>query len=233
MEKAMTTDIFIRTYYKDIPWLEYCIKSIKKFVSGYRQIVIVIPEGQKNSLDAISGCRIETCPVYSNDYIGQQLTKMKAITYTDADKIMFADSDLIWQEAFDVNQYMYYGKPVVLKESFENFKEKYPDVYQRKVWLSKYLGYEVKYEYMRRHPFLFERKLLTVTNILADRGLPEDVSGMSEFNIMGSLADTLFHDNYFFLDTEKGAFPKVKVKQYWSWGGLTPEIVNEIEKVLS
>ena len=34
-------DIFIKTYHKDFIWLEYCIKSIKKFCKGFRDVVIV------------------------------------------------------------------------------------------------------------------------------------------------------------------------------------------------
>jgi hypothetical protein len=40
----MQTDIFIRTYGKDLEWLKYCLRSVAKYCSGFRQIVIVIPK---------------------------------------------------------------------------------------------------------------------------------------------------------------------------------------------
>ena len=38
----MSIDIFIRTYPKDFFILNYCLKSIRKFVSGHRNIIINI-----------------------------------------------------------------------------------------------------------------------------------------------------------------------------------------------
>lgn len=37
--------IFIKTYPGDFVWLEFCIKSIQKFITGYRKIIIVTDSG--------------------------------------------------------------------------------------------------------------------------------------------------------------------------------------------
>ena len=39
------TDIFIKTYPGDFIWLKYCIRSIEKFVTGFRNIIIVTDSG--------------------------------------------------------------------------------------------------------------------------------------------------------------------------------------------
>ena len=89
----MNVDIFIRTYEKDLEWLKYALKSIHLHVTGYRNIVITIPNAS-----LLSGCSVEKViqvKDLKDGYLGQQLTKMTANLYTDADAIVFWDSDVI------------------------------------------------------------------------------------------------------------------------------------------
>ena len=37
----MIVDIYIVTYHSDFVWLEYCIKSVRKYASGFRDVVVV------------------------------------------------------------------------------------------------------------------------------------------------------------------------------------------------
>ena len=46
------TDIFIKTYPGDFIWLEYCIRSIEKFVTGFRDIVIITDSGTELKIDS-------------------------------------------------------------------------------------------------------------------------------------------------------------------------------------
>src|SRR5688572_1619186 len=109
----MTTDIFIRTYHKDLPWLEYCLRSIHKFVTGYRQIIICIPENQASLLNRfnLTQERVITCPIYRDDYIGQQVSKLLSFRETDADFVLFIDCDVFYPRPVNVNEYFREGKP--------------------------------------------------------------------------------------------------------------------------
>jgi hypothetical protein len=94
-------DIFIRTYFRDFGWLNLSLLSILKFVEGYRRIVIVMPG---SSFERLRGNEIPTsaraivlrCQEYEDDYIGQQISKLNADSFTDAPLIAHVDSDCIF-----------------------------------------------------------------------------------------------------------------------------------------
>jgi len=100
---APCVDIFIRSYFRDFRWLTLSLRSIAKFVEGYRQIVIVMPGSSFERLrgDEIPpsiGATVFPCPEFDDDYLGQQVSKLNADRYTDADLIAHIDSDCIFQQ---------------------------------------------------------------------------------------------------------------------------------------
>jgi Family of unknown function (DUF6492) len=238
----MTTDVFIRTYQKDFNWLKYCLNSINKFGQGFRRVIICVPENQVH--DIVDGgkdrdytqelliyrttyIKIVTCPVYENDYIGQQISKAQAWLYSDADYILFIDSDCIFTEPFSPVDFIIEGKPVIIKEIYENMKED-TNAYSRKEKMEKWFDkYSIPYEYMRRHPFVYHRN--TLINFCASYMDKKKEPMFSEFNQLGYYADANEHGEYCFLEVGKDKLPLPKVKQFWSYGGITPEIKKELE----
>lgn len=55
----------------------------------------------------------------------------------------------------------------------------------------------------------------------------------SEFNAIGAIAERDMADDYAIIDTEAIDMPPNKVYQGWSWGGLTPEVREIINKALA
>src|ERR1700741_2957188 len=94
----MKVDIYIRTYKNDLGWLQYCLRSIHKYVTGYRKIIVCIPENQVSLLNDFNLQNVITCPIYKNDYIGQQVSKLLSYKETDADYILFVDSDVCFSK---------------------------------------------------------------------------------------------------------------------------------------
>ena len=233
----MKVDIFIRTYDKDLVWLKYCLKSIKKYMGGYNQIIVVIPNYQLYMIKHLQdeGVKVMTCPAYSNDYIGQQITKLKAYTYSKADMILYMDSDCIFIKETIPEDFMRNCKPILIKENYERLKGN-KDAYARKGDVEKIVGFPVEFEYMRRHPLMYWRKDIELGDLFRkfnlDREGRQDVKGlenMSEFNILGAMVEEKARDRYCFVEVGKDDIPEARVKQYWSWGGLTDDIKKEIE----
>ena len=235
----MVTDIFIRTYEKDLGWLRYCLKSIHKYVTGYRQIVICIPEPQKRLLDSwnLTAEKVVTCPVYKEDYLGQQVSKLQAYKYTDAEAIVFVDSDCCFKSPVDLSVELFEGElPIVYKTVYEHVG----DAICWKEITEKTVGANLEYEYMRRLPFVFLSKTLKSAslyiNILHDCNISDYVMRQpgrhfSEFNYLGAYAELNEKENYRFKDTEKEGYGNDYLKQNWSWGSITPEIKAELEAV--
>jgi len=236
----MTTDIFIRTYQGDLEWLKYALKSIAKYVTGYRNIIIIIPENQFYLLKDfnLTKEKIFSCPVYKNDYLGQQATKANAYQYSDADFILFWDSDCIATEPFDVNEMFQGGRPIILKTKYSSMTG---DVLHWQRLTQKATGQKPVHEYMRRFPLIYRRETLQSLQqfILKLHGLSleeyiirQPNREFSEFNVFGFFAELFEENNYVFLDTETINLPKSKLRQYRSWDGITQQTKNEIESIL-
>lgn len=233
----MTTDIFIRTYEKDLGWLRYCLRSIAKYVTGYRQIIICIPDPQRKLLDPwnLTAEKIVTSPVYKEDYLGQQISKMEAYKHTDADAIVFVDSDCCFNKPVDFSVELFEGeRPIIYKTLYERVG----DAICWKEITEKTLGISLEYEYMRRLPFIFLSQTLKSASLyiklkhnleVSEYILKQPGRHFSEFNYLGAYADANENELYRFKDTEKEGYGDDYLKQNWSWGGITPEIKAELE----
>lgn len=244
---VMKHDLFIRTYSKDLPWLAYCLRSIEKFAKGFNDIVITIPQEQRNLLDKFNLTKehISIVPNYKNDYLGQQVSKMNAFKYSSADTVTFMDSDCIFTREIRPEYLFQDGKPIVLKTHYS----KVGDAICWKEPTERALGAEVEYEYMRRHPMTFYTKDIEAANkhiektkqVTADQYILSQKT-FSEFNYLGAYINKYKSDKYVFVDTniptvdtsagQVNSFHQEFVKQYWSWGGLTEEIKKDLEDKL-
>jgi FkbM family methyltransferase len=220
-------DIFIRTCKKDFILLKYSLKSIIQNVIGYNKIIICVKENDYNLLCLFlrNNNFNDTClkivtdinydilfqdKGYSMpDYCGQQISKMKADLWSDADFIMYVDSDIIFFNTTNVNDFF-----------DENKKLKYPirlwenasiAIIWKKCLL--YLDISDNYEFMCSLPLIFP-----VNIIKKSRELIENKSnlsfvdecfyiyknfGLSEFNIMGSILYKNNDGNTSFIDSSE------------------------------
>lgn len=229
-------DIFIRTYHKDLPWLVYCLSSIHKYCIGFRDIIIVIPESQKKALDGMNLTQEKTfvCPDYKDDYLGQQITKLYADDYSDADFICYGDSDTLFTRPITPEIITANGKPLILKTDYS----KVGDAIMWKDVTEKALGFNIEFEFMRRHPFCYHGSTLKALRIhikqLHGKELKEYVKEQprfSEFNAIGAFADKFEQDKYKFQNTDDG-LPPLYTRQFRSWDGITDDTMKEIIEIL-
>lgn len=229
----MNVDIFIRTYEKDLEWLKYALKSIHLHVTGYRNIVITIPNAS-----LLSWCSVEKViqvKDLKDGYLGQQLTKMTANLYTDADAIVFWDSDVIACEPVDVSEWFFNGRPIVYKTSYNSIETPWKPITEKAV------GFSVEWEYMRRMPLIYFTDTIAASSkwiedkhgITLKRYLnSQPYRSFSEFNAMGAYAEKFECDRYKFIDTDTVELPKNKVHQFWSWSGLDSKDLEQIKQYI-
>lgn len=237
--KEPIVDIFIRTYSGDLKWLAHSLKSIHRFCKGFRDIIIVIPEGQRHLLDGFNLTmeKIFTCDIYKDDYLGQQITKVCADYYSDAEYIMFGDSDTLITRELRPEYLFKGGKPIILKTSYEKLGDAVP----WKPITERAVGFNVEFEFMRRHPFLYNASTLKLLRShikkvhgkeIVDYVIEQPNRGFSEFNAIGAIANKLQPDMYYFQNTETEELPPLYVRQFFSWGGITKEVSAEIDEIL-
>jgi hypothetical protein len=234
----MSYSIFIKTWKDDVKWLPYTLQSIKKYAVGNNEIVIVADRScavDVKTLDEVAGfAKVVVVEDWENGYIQQQWIKLNADTIVkqDSDYVLFVDSDCIFHTTFSEQSFMRDRKPVLLKTA-------YGSLGGAEAWKSiteEFVGFPVNYEYMRRLPWMYRTSSLTAFknkypntfNYLSNLQSRD----FSEFNALGAYIEKYESDKYCVSDTEVW-LPNAVAKQYWSWGGITPEIQAEINSFLS
>ena len=234
----MSVDIFIRTYQHDFFLLDYSLKSIKKYVSGYNNVIICVREKEYDLL--FKEVNITTEKVFKThdfpdeiDYCGQQICKLLADCFSDAEYILYVDSDTIFYNFINVNIFFENDNAVILKDYWK-------DVGEAKCWQKCLIKLDLltEYELMRTVPYIYPRHLLSEIrdHISSKTGLDflngclqiYKKCGFSEFNIMGSYALKNNKNISFVFSKEKNYNFK---KQFWSH---TPknELINQIKNII-
>jgi hypothetical protein len=215
-----SADILIRTYPGDFCWLWHCLSQIERHAKGFRRVHIVVPEGDAGPLGHLTKEIIHECPRYQDDYLGQQVTKMLADTFTDADIILHMDSDVMLTRDTSPEDLMEDGQVVLYHEPYEKTGSPWQSV------VAEILGWIPEHEFMRRHPFMYPRWLYGEVRRLIEQihGMPFDryvISrphrSFSEFNVLGAVAWKYFHGRFVWRLPENG---QVHARQFWSWGGI-------------
>lgn len=233
----MTCDIFIRSYAGDFEWLTYCLRSIHRFASGFRRVIVVVPNGQRPPTGALETVYHihESC----DGYLHQQITKLNADAFTDADNILFMDSDTIFTRpitpADAINNE---GLVKWLYTPYASLGQDNSEVWKRVT--AKAMKREVDNEFMRRHPLCAPRWALeglrgwfwrahgmSLDTYVADQPGRE----FSEWNVLGAWLWFHHRDRIEWINTDENMGVPF-VKQAFSWGGMSDEIRREMEGAL-
>jgi len=236
----MVTDIFIKTYHKDFLWLEYCLKSIRKFGSGFRDVVIVsdddghtVPESLLNVLP----CKVfyvklpSKRPKKSNHGIGymwQQYIKLTWHRYSDADVAVMMDSDRMFTCAFTPESFQKDGKQ---RWDYRRWADAGSAI-SHKPTTDLLLGFSTPYEAMMYLPlpftrgatFALEAYLNTIhkTKDIWEIILKHDLASMSEFNVYGNFIHHVQMPDYYISYDASGVYQSTVIGS-WSWGGLAKD----------
>ncbi|MET9450145.1 hypothetical protein [Streptomyces cinerochromogenes] len=111
-----TLDIVIRSFHRDRRWLRLALRSVSVFASGHRQVVVIVPRSSLARMDReeieSDRVRLHVCRDYADDYLGQQITKLHADLYTDAEAVLHLDSDHVFVAPCDLRARLFdHGRP--------------------------------------------------------------------------------------------------------------------------
>lgn len=219
----MTCDIFIKTCAHDAEYHRHCIRSIEKFCTGFRNVIVIDTEA----------------PTPARGYLQQQVIKCHADTYSDADFFLVTDSDTLFTQPVTPETFMVDGKPIWLATPWT------PEMLAHggtRAWhkaMFDFHGVEPPFEMMRRQPFFFHRELTSSLRgkCLARHGkdLEDYVMSkgvFSEWNVAGLHAWLHFNEDYHWVITDKDPLPPLVVRQFWSRDPVEKNI-EEIERILA
>jgi hypothetical protein len=228
-------DIFIKSYRKDFQWLQYSLRSIEKFLTGYNKIIICVPENDYNKfLESFKfpnlNIEVHSVNEYGNGYLYQQYIKMTAHKYSDAEYILYSDSDLIYDRPTNINDLIIDGKSEILYTDYSKAGTAI-------VWkepTERFMNEPQQYEFMRRHGLIYHRSSIeTLYNLvpnLEDIIMRSEI--FSEFNAIGAWCFKNEKNKYRFVNTETWTYVPPIARQFWSHSGLTGNDMLEINTIL-
>lgn len=232
----MTVDWFYKTYPADFPWMVFSLRSLQKFATGFRKIVVVCSEQQPPTGTAE---QVYMAHESGDPYMTQQLIKMHADCFTDAEFIAYMDSDTILTTNVTPDSFIVHcRRPIAYFTPYASLGEK-DRIWQKPT--SDFLGEQVTNEFMRRHPFVIPRKLLSEFRAFCwqqhGHSIESYVRGLgtrdfSEFNAIGAYLFKYHHDKMEWRNTDE-QMGESFVMQSWSYGGITPEIRATMEGILA
>lgn len=192
-------DILIRTYFRDFPWLNLSLRSIVKFVEGYRRVVVVMPGSsierlRGEEIPALARAVVLRCDDCENDYLGQQVSKLYADTFSDAGVIAHVDSDCIFRKACALPELLTKnGRPVV--RMLWRSRRPASDGWRR--CIADFHGEPLPFDALATPPFVFSRATYAALreNCLSRHGidlkhwsLSRRIDSLSEFGLLAAQA---------------------------------------------
>jgi len=238
------TRLFIVTYAKDFVYLEYCLRSIQKFATGFVGTTILVPTKDVPALRIIiNNSGIKNVIVKSGyewakkGMLWHLVQKCRADEWCpDADYIAHFDADCVFTSPVTPETFFKDGKPLLRYEPFATLSLRQPNILNWKAAAERCLPFTVNNEGMRGHPEVYHRTLYAKTRELVEQKtkLPfndfvkstrnEFPQEFCEFVTLSAVAQELFKDNYFFVDLSKEPNPDKSpypVCQFWSHGEIT------------
>jgi hypothetical protein len=237
----MDTDIFIKTYHKDFKWLKYCLKSIEKYATGFRNIIIVADDDGHviPSEYLIKNCKVfyvglpDNRPSYVEHGIGylwQQCIKLSWYNYSDANAVLIMDSDEMFTESISPISFQKEGK---FTWNYRPWSEAGSGICWKKS-TDFLLNTDTTYDAMAITGFVLQRETtIALKNCLCSTHGTKDIwdifvkhnmSTASEFNIFGSFIHHFDRREY----TQVHNFNRencvnFSIRKSWSWGGISEE----------
>lgn len=244
---APSIAIFLRTYTRDAQWLPFSLASLRKHARGFKRLVVATPPDDLDVVRAavtdvgvpmdVVSCGPDPC----GGYIAQQITKLEADRWVDEDYTLYWDSDLLLTRGVEPWTFVTEaGKPWWLYEAYSRLSG---NVLAWKEATQHATGEGVVVnEYMRRHPFCVPTRMLLWARQHLERvhhqGWREFVAGLSafsEYNYLGAYFHLHHPAAFQWVDVgqtpDQG--PPPCARQFWSWGGLTPEVRAEMDAILA
>ena len=246
----MTIDIFIASIPRDYTFLHYCIRSIKKYVTGYRKIHVVIPPWAHPTRPKDLALPVEWHTEVSGvglGYITKQATVIRAYSYTDAEYIMFLACDHIARESVDiVRDYFEDGKPQLWYRTFDAVRRLSPDAIGINSMAAKWqmpamnaLGFECPYFTLEFQPIVHHRSTVLGAAARMEQVTRRSVEayanslmypGFGEYLVLGNYA--MLRNSALYTMKESDPSYRYKFYGYLSYDGVSQELRDDFEELL-
>jgi len=224
----MKRSLFYKSCQKDFDWLKFSRDSVRKFCSGFDEIVLCLPEGQ--SFDWPEAKIVHVREDFTG-YCFQQAVKLYADTWCSGDFITYQDSDTVFSRPMDAGELFRGDKPIWILRPYGEARS------DQQVWrkpTEDFMGETVEFEGMYRHPMTTSRLALQkmrgfcqfkhgvsmdeYIRRIADNSRPLALS-FSEFNALSAFSKRHCPEEFHWIDASKEEPPPACTWQGYSHGG--------------
>lgn len=252
----MTIDCFIRTFRGDAEWLRLCLPLLQRHLRGVRRVVVTCPKQDRAlirevllpSSPSFAFALVGVDQRHSNDYIGQQISKLEAdLTLAPAglpDLVWEWDSDCLLTGQFDPHWLINEGRP------------RWPLTHRSLVestgalrWLNateQLLRRPVQFEYMRRHGLLVRPAHLAALRRRIEalwnrdwRSWAAQLQDISEWNLLGAFCHANHESEYEWelvpfdpSNPERPQARHIPHRQFWSQSGVSEDARRTYEEAM-
>lgn len=234
----MTTDIFVKTFPNDHEWLKYCLRSIQRFATGFRRVVVVA----SNGFPPPTGTNENVFYVHEpeNGYLWQQVVKLHADCFSDAEFFVQLDSDTIFTRPVCPENFIVGNRrPRWLYTPYASLTGDESRTWQEPT--SKVMSRPVEHEFMRRHPHCipawalreFRAWMWRIHGMSLESYITSQPGRQfSEYNAIGAWLWFYHRDKIEWQNTDEN-MGTTFVHQSHSWGGLSEPIRADLEAALA
>jgi len=239
------------THAKDAGWAEYSLRSIRKFATGFHSVTVVVPYDQRQAFESMCAANGAILRHYyeaaGKGFLHHQVCKLEADLWCppEVEVVLHIDADCIYGSAVTPATYFHEGRPILLRERYEDFRRLHPNRYCWKRASDHALGFNCEWETMCRHPGVFERSLyprlrahierihgmpFTQYALLQEHTYPQ---GFAEFPTLGAFAIERDSSHYAMVDIVKipsNAWSDPKWRQFGIVPIELPAVIAEEER---
>lgn len=256
------TEIVIVTYRKDFPWLSYCLHCIDVMCNGFSGITVVIPHRDLEELHKTAGviCNIPIRIRTFDEIPGKgmlhhmiMLARADELVPPGTKYVLTCDADCMFRMPTTPEHYFWNDKPYCIVRSWASLTTEDPrnpgskvisDCAQWKPATDRQLGFDTAIFGMCMNTIVFpidffanyRAHIERVHNRTYDEfmldGRNEFPQSNMDFTAMVAYAHRFMPERFTWFDVEKPPYPVDRKQAFWSHGGITPEIVAQIESYL-
>jgi hypothetical protein len=254
------TEVFIVSYSKDLPWLVYALRCMKKYLSGFQGVTICHPDNECHLFDPLlkefDFMRLHSYPDIPGKSMLLHMVKIAEadmIVPPETKYILTCDSDCMYRMPTTPEHYAWNDKPYCIVRSWDSLTTEDPNNPGTKVvsdnlqWrepTDRQLGFNSEIFGMCMNTVMFPMDFFSeyrshirkVHNrsfrdvILSGRN--EFPQSSMDFTAMVGFAYTHMHNRFHWFRVETPPYPVDRKQAYWSHGGITPETRAQIEGFL-
>lgn len=156
----MKAEILIVTYAKDYEFTGYTLRSLDKFAKGFSGVTLVVPHQDADRFRPLAKKHGVNLRLFyeaaGKGFLHHQVCKCEADLWCPAgtDLVVHLDADCITKEPFSPETFVRNGKPILVREHFDDFKH-YAARHSWRKCVEHALGVDMEWETMVRHPGVF------------------------------------------------------------------------------